>query len=205
MFGENTIYFDRKMLITSNAKIKKIPDGLLLAIKIRNDAKLWIVEYELSTHDLQSHIFPQIAGFVNALKNEATKRIIRESIYKTIKGSQDSVKKIKSILPSEEEVYYFLELVIDRGLGIVIVIDKKNPDVEEVVDFISKSMGIESQIMEFMTYEDDKGKKIHILDSLQTQASAVKASVQFRTRNPGKLDYLKPLPISERQLISLYR
>ena len=105
LFGENTIYFDRKMLITSNAKISKIPNGLLLAVKSRNDAKLWIVEYELSTHDLQSQIFPQIVGFVKALKNEVTKRIIRESIYKTIRGSQDSVKKIKSILPSEEEVY----------------------------------------------------------------------------------------------------
>lgn len=32
LFGENTICFDRKMLITSIAKISKIPDGLFLAI-----------------------------------------------------------------------------------------------------------------------------------------------------------------------------
>jgi hypothetical protein len=36
-------------------------------------------------------------------------------------------------------------------------------------------MNIESQILEFITFEDDKGKKIHILDSLQTQTTAVKA------------------------------
>jgi hypothetical protein len=34
--------------------------------------------------------------------------------------NHDSVAKIKSILSSDEEVYYFLELVLDRGLGIVI-------------------------------------------------------------------------------------
>ena len=52
----------------------------------------------------------------------------------------------------------FLELVLDRGLGIVIVIDKKTPELEEVVDSISKSMDVESQILEFITFENDKGK-----------------------------------------------
>ena len=137
LFGENMIYFDKKMLITSIAKISKIPDGLFLALNSHSDAKLWIVEYELSSHDLQSHIFPQIAGFVKALKNESTKRIIKESIYNTVRENRESVKRIKSILSSEEEVYYFLELVLDRGLGVVIVIDRKTPELEEVVDSIS--------------------------------------------------------------------
>jgi hypothetical protein len=70
----------------------------------------------------------------------------------------------------------FLELVLDRGLGIVIVIDKKTPELEEVVDSISKSMDVESQILEFITFENDKGKKIHILDSLQTRTTTAKAS-----------------------------
>jgi hypothetical protein len=164
------------MLITSIAKVSKVPDGLFLDVNSRIDAKLWLVEYEVSTHDLHSHIFPQIAGFVKVLKNESTKRIIRESIYKTIRENRESVKKIKSVLSSEEEVYYFLELVLDKGAGIVIVIDKKTPELEEVVDSISKSMDVESQILEFITFEDDKGKKIHILDSMQAQTSAAKSS-----------------------------
>jgi hypothetical protein len=176
LFGENTIYFDKKMLITSIGKISKVPDGLFLDVNSRDEAKLWIVEYELSTHDVQSHIFPQIAGFVKALKSESTKKIIRESIYKTIRENHNSVAKIKSILSSDEEVYYFLELVLDRGLGIVIVIDKKTPELEEIVDSISKSMDVESQILEFITFENDKGKKIHILDSLQQTQIIAKTS-----------------------------
>jgi hypothetical protein len=164
------------MLITSIAKVSKVPDGLFLDVNSRDEAELWIVEYELFTHELQSHIFPQIAGFVKALKNESTKRIIRESTYKTIRENRESVTKIKSILSSDEEVYYFLELVLDRGLGIVIVIDKKTPELEEVVDSISKSMDVKSQILEFITFENDKGKKIHILDSLQTRTTTAKAS-----------------------------
>ena len=116
--------------------------------------------------------FLKSAGYVKTLKNESTKRIIKESIYNTVSKNRESVKRIKSILSSEEEVYYFLELVLDRGLGVVIVIDRKTPELEEVVDSISTSMSIESQILEFITYEDDIGKKIHILDSLQTQAPA---------------------------------
>jgi hypothetical protein len=194
LFGENTIYFDRKMLITSIAKISKIPDGVFLAINSHGDAKLWIVEYELSSHDLHSHIFPQIAGFVKALRNESTRRIVKESIYKTVRENRESVKKIKSILSSEEEVYYFLELVLDRGLGIVIVIDKKTPELEEVVDSISTSMNIESQILEFITYENDKGKKIHILDSLQTQTSAVKTPSAISKQEPWEIRLPKASP-----------
>jgi hypothetical protein len=76
---------------------------------------------------------------------------------------------------SEEEGYYFLELVLDRGLGIVIVIDRKTPELEEIVDSISRSMNVESQILEFITFENDKGKKIHILDTMQTQTTSAKA------------------------------
>ena len=36
LFGENTIYFDKKMLITSIAKISKVPDGLFLAVDSRD-------------------------------------------------------------------------------------------------------------------------------------------------------------------------
>ena len=194
LFGENMIYFDKKMLITSIAKISKIPDGLFLALNSHSDAKLWIVEYELSSHDLQSHIFPQIAGFVKALKNESTKRIIKESIYNTVRENRESVKRIKSILSSEEEVYYFLELVLDRGLGVVIVIDRKTPELEEVVDSISTSMSIESQILEFITYEDDIGKKIHILDSLQTQAAAIKAPTTISKQEPWEVRLPKASP-----------
>ena len=88
------------------------------------------------------------------------------------------------------------------------MIDKKTPDVEEVVDSISTSMGIESQIMEFMTYEDDKGKKIYILDSLQIQAFAVKASSTVSNQEPWEVRLPKAssdIRETVNQLISLIK
>ena len=62
LFGKSSIYFDIKKLITSNASISKVPDGLLLTCTSLHDSKIWLVEYELSTHDLERHIYPQIPG-----------------------------------------------------------------------------------------------------------------------------------------------
>jgi len=164
LFGEDIVYFDTKRKITSAANISKIPDALFLSITSYDEAKLWIVEYELSSHDIDRHITPQILGFMKAMQNETTKKNIREMMYKEIRKDTKIENKIKSIMPPNEEIHYFLETVLDRDLGIVIVIDKKTPKLEEVADLISGMIGIRSQILEFITFENNKGKKIHVLE-----------------------------------------
>lgn len=166
LFGDDIIYFDKKTKITSEAKISKIPDGLFISLPNYNDAKFWLVEYELAKHDIEGHIMPQILGFMKALQNEKTKKTIREILYQEIIQNPKSVKKIKSILPSNGEIHHFLENILDKELGLVIVIDKKTPELEEVSDSISGMMKLENQILEFITFESEQGKKIHVIDSL---------------------------------------
>jgi hypothetical protein len=166
LFGKDSVYFDMKKVITSNANISRIPDGLLLTTDTSKNSKLWLVEYELSNHDLERHIYPQMLGFINALKNEATKRSIKELMYNTIKQNPLSGRKIKSILDEDEEIYHFLEIILDRNIGIVIVIDTNTPELEEITDSISTNMNIQTYILEFMTYRNQLGNEIHLLDTL---------------------------------------
>jgi predicted DNA-binding protein (MmcQ/YjbR family) len=180
LFGNDIVYFDIKKKITSNAGISRIPDGLFFTLPSYNDAKLWLVEYELSNHDLERHITPQILGFMKALQNESTKKTIREMLYKQIKQSPASVKKIKSILPQDEEIHYFIETILDRELGIVIVIDKKTPELEEVADSISGMIRIQSQILEFITFENSDSKKIHMIDTLSSIPRSEKTKKTIR-------------------------
>lgn len=179
LFGKDSIYFDIKKLITSNANISKIPDGLLLTTTDFQDSKLWIIEYELSSHELERHIYPQIMGFINALKNESTKRSIKKMMYDNIKQNADWVKIIKDIIPVDGEIYHFLENVMERSVGIIVVIDRNIPELEEIVSAITSNMNLESHALEFITYQNNKGKKIHLLDKLPPTAkpSRVKSDV----------------------------
>ena len=87
-------------------------------------------------------------------------------MYLHIKENPDSVKKIKVTLPAGAEIYHFLETTLERNIGIVMVVEKKTPELEEIIDSISANMNLQSHILEFITYQNNKGKKIHLLDML---------------------------------------
>jgi hypothetical protein len=167
LFGNNIIYFDIKQIITSNARISKIPDGMFIELLDYNTSRLWIVEYELSHHDLEGHVMPQIWGFINALRNEVAKKAIKERMYNMIKKDPSAVAKIKSILPADGEIYHCLEQIVDRKFGIVIVVDQKDLVLEEVAYSVSTSTKSQSQVLEFITFQNDKQERIHILDTME--------------------------------------
>ena len=114
-------------------------------------------------------------GFINALKNESTKRRIKEIMYNDIKRNPVSVKRIKAAIPAGGEIYHFLETTLENNIGIVMVVEKKTPELEEVIDSISTNMNLQSHILEFITYQNDKGKKIHLLDTLPFLAFSLKS------------------------------
>lgn len=167
VFGENIIYVDSKQVITSDANISRIPDGLFLSLNSFEQAKLWLVEYELSKHDLENHILPQILGFMSAIKNESTKRKIKELLFKVVRGDPILIKKVRRILPQDDEVYHFLEIVLERKPGIVIVIEKKTPELEEIVDQLHITTNSTTQILEFIAYENNTGKRLYLSDILR--------------------------------------
>ncbi|HXG06329.1 MAG TPA: hypothetical protein VNI77_03275 [Nitrososphaera sp.] len=144
IFGSNSIYFDIKHRIESKAKMR-VTDGLLLDL---SNKMFWIVEHELSKHDPYKEIEPQINGFIRALSNEETISNVSETIYNELKNDRNWALAKKTF---GEDVYYSIRNTLRDRCGILIVIDKVTPQIEELrEEFKSKK---ETKVIEFKTYQ----------------------------------------------------
>ena len=68
LFGDNTILFTKKKIQTATS-IGTIPDAFVIDLE---KEKWFIIEIEISNHDVYSHIVPQMTKFSSALKNPQT-------------------------------------------------------------------------------------------------------------------------------------
>lgn len=166
IFGSNSIYFDIKQRIESKAKMR-ITDGLLLDL---TNKMFWIVEHELSRHDPYKEIEPQINGFVRALSNEETISKVSDTVYTELKKDKEKMSLAKKAFG--EDVYYSITKLLRERCGILIIIDKVTPQIEELKDDFALKR--ETRLIEFKTYEKD-GKIIHAFTPLQTQSAILTA------------------------------
>ena len=82
IFGEQSIYLDRKQKLKSLSGIGSIPDGYVIVF---GDSPEWhIVEVELSSHPLHDHIVSQVSKFINGINNPITQKGIIGAIYAEI-------------------------------------------------------------------------------------------------------------------------
>lgn len=148
IFGANSIYFDVKQRVKSVAKTK-ITDGLLLDL---NNNMFWLVEIELSKHDPDMHIAPQINGFIRALQKQETLSEITNIVYNSLKNDKSKLALAKKAL-GDEEVYLSIDRMLRERCGILIIIDEITPEIEEILpDFVMKK---NTKIIKFRTYEKD--------------------------------------------------
>ncbi len=84
IFGEDSIYFDIKQTLRSQAGIGSKPDGYVITL---GDTPCWyIVEVELSSNSLHEHITPQMSRFSMAIENPNTQRLITDATHHEIKS-----------------------------------------------------------------------------------------------------------------------
>ena len=69
IWGENSVYFDKRKLHTP-AGIGSIPDGYVVVFG--SPPQWFVVEVELSSHQLYEHIVPQISKFASGVSNAAS-------------------------------------------------------------------------------------------------------------------------------------
>jgi hypothetical protein len=108
IWGENSVYFDKKRLRASSG-ITSIPDGYVVVFE--SSPHWYIVEVELSTHQLHNHLTPQISKFSSGISNKQNRDEIIDRIYQAIENDGELMASVKSkVAPSE--VYKFLTGVI---------------------------------------------------------------------------------------------
>jgi len=146
IFGKDVIYIDAKKKIESTTLGSSIPDGFLFNMSDPNNIEFYLVEVELETHDFYKHIFPQITKFFGFFRNSNTQKELVEKLFSTINTDAHLNQRFKKYLKGQE-IFKFLNDVIDSSQNILIIMDGNKPELPEITE----------------TYFDTWGKMVRIL------------------------------------------
>ena len=183
IFGPETVYFDIRQRMKSKAKRINVTDGILLQLK-KEKSKLWIVEHELSSHDLYLHVQPQIMGFIRSLRNPQTLRNVQLALYEEIQADKDKEKVFQEFLGAKKDMFFFLDRVLHSKCGVIIVIDEVTAQLMEICEDFARYADV--KVIEFKTYQRE-GKEIYYF----TPFSGEEAKAPSRKGRIEYPDYMK--------------
>lgn len=184
VFGSKALYFDIRQRMASKAKKVNVTDGVLLQLR-KDKSKLWVVEHELSSHDLYGHIQPQILGFIRSLRNPQTLREVQLALYEEIKADEVKEKVFREFLGPTIDMFFFLDRVLHRKCGIVIVIDEITPQLTEICDDFARYADV--KVIEFKTYQKE-GKEIYHFTPFIVKEGVIKVPEREEKEYP---EYMK--------------
>ncbi len=157
IFGEQSIYLDRKQKLKSLAGVGSIPDGYVITL---GDSPQWhIVEVELSSHPLHEHIVSQVSKFIAGINNPSTRDDVKEAIYYEI--TKDGFLKLRlteAIGPIDS--HKFLSDLISKPPILTIIIEKASEELENVKKTLAF---LQIKVVEFqtLTREGAEGLVVH--------------------------------------------
>ncbi len=147
IFGEKSIYFDRKQKLKSLSGVGSIPDGYVIVL---GDSPHWhIVEVELSSHPLHEHIVSQLSKFILGIQNPSTQRNIAGAIYEYISGDAFLTLKLKKETNCVD-VHKFLSDLISKSPVLTIIIEKEKDELRESLNIFRRDYQI--KFVEFQTF-----------------------------------------------------
>jgi hypothetical protein len=170
IFGENSEFFDIKKKIKSESGIGSIPDGYL--IHFNAEPPWFIVEIELSTHDLYDHIVKQISRFTIGIKNPESRRKIVDLIYEEIKNDALRYEQIKNRIKSHE-IYNFITKLFAKDPSLLIIIDKKTKELEDISDHVLRLETIVREFKTFVKKDEQISKHLHFIETLTEITSPI--------------------------------
>jgi len=146
IFGEQSIFLDRKQKLRSLSGIGSIPDGYVIVF---GDSPEWhIVEVELSSHPLHDHIVSQVGRFISGINNPSIQRGIVNTIDEEI--ARDEFLRLrlrKAIEPTE--IYRFLADLISKPPILTIIIEKETEELREALNTLRFP---QITVVEFQTF-----------------------------------------------------
>jgi len=177
IFGEDSIFFE-KSKIETKAGIGSIPDGFVLSL---TEDKWYIIEVELADHPLYNHIVPQLTKFYGAIKNYTARRKLVDAFYNEITTNIQLECKFRSS-GIKKELYKVLTDIINKSPEIVIIIDVKTKELEEICETLPFS----GKVLVFETYyRENSNVPIHPFDTLRdyTQKQGISTHVKISTNS----------------------
>lgn len=146
IFGTGTLIFPGERIGAARGQkgAKGIPDFFVLDL---NRKKWFIIEVELSSHDPDDHIIPQITSFMRAWKKPDSLHDLQKKITTFIKGNgqyHDIFKKAAG----ESEIYECVSDIMEHPPTLVVIADKISEDLVEACDIIH----FDKEYIDFETY-----------------------------------------------------
>ena len=169
IFGDRTLYFDLKKGVKARKDgILTIPDGYLLSF-MGGEPKLYVVENELSSHDVYKHIGMHFLKY-NSSFGEGSKIKVKNFLLDYIKQNSKAHQRIKELITGTRfaNASELLDHVIfEVDYGFLVVID----EITEELNLVLKSF--EPEIVEFKKFVSEKDSKevIYLFDGFQEEVS----------------------------------
>ncbi len=156
IFGEHSLYFDRKLKLKSLSGIGSIPDGYAIII---DDKFEWhVIEIELSSHPLYNHIVPQVSKFISGINNPSTRKIIIEAMYHALISYKLDYFKMDKIIQTGE-YYKFISDIVSNSPVITIIVEKDTPELHDALESLNHP---KKSIVEFRTFtREGVGLPVH--------------------------------------------
>jgi hypothetical protein len=154
IFGENSIYFDKKQRLKSASGVVSIPDGYVIVL---GDAPTWhIVEVELSSHQPYEHIVPQTDKFINAVDYQNARNEIVEALYRALNDDDLLKVKTRKAIGRDKDLHYFLSSLISRPPIVTIIIEKETEQLREALKKYSQK-----KVVELRTFRRVGAETVH--------------------------------------------
>jgi hypothetical protein len=147
IFGPDSFYFNVKSRIKSKAGVVSIPDGYVIYFKSPTKARLAIIEVELASHSIYSHVVPQLGKFNSGIEDSAAKRKLVDVLYDFFDDDEVLKARLKQKIKSGEVHKFISDLVSERPL-IVVAIDERTAELDEALHAIKGDV----RVVEFKTF-----------------------------------------------------
>jgi len=153
IFGEDSLYFDTKHVLKTVSGIGSIPDAYVINL---SRAELYVVEIELASHPVYDHIVKQLTKFINGIENLDTRNQIIDMLYDEIDSDIVLRATVQKAIGSTD-IYRFVSKLLSKPPRIVIIVDKKTPEIEEAC----RVLKYQTDIMEFETFVREDAPNVH--------------------------------------------
>ena len=157
IFGEKSIYLDKKYKLKSVSGTGSIPDGISIVF---GDQPEWhIVEVELSNHDIYGHVIQQVTKFMDGIENQVTKNNLFDAIWNDIDSDNLLKYKLNKTLQSLNPYQYVSNLILKKQPILTVVIEKEQPSLDNT---LKKFNYLQHKIVELRTFRRENADNVHV-------------------------------------------
>ena len=179
IFGKNSLFLPVEKRLISRAGRGVMPDGF--AIVFSKTPEMYVVEVELSSHDLDKHIVEQLNRFGRALRNPENRKKIADRLHREIKHDLMKEAFARQMIGSKE-IYKFLSDLVSRQLKTVIIIEHKDETVVEACE----GLKVSPIVLQFKTFarEDAENVRAHLIEPLYVAEVIPEKGKERRGKRP---------------------